>query len=293
MSGCEPASSVTSTTFSTLQEKSHLLAQSIRDRQFALSLSTAIALDQHIIAQVLQDEATAESDHAMAVALSQGVVYNPPKNEQPKVDAKDASVDAMCETITNLAQMRSTKNEEEDNVIAQSLRFGRDEEKCVACLEIVTQLPVFESACGHIYCNGCTRSLLLGAALDEQLYPPRCCNSNIPPSVPLHLLDFKELSNFTAKGVEFSCSDRLYCAKSDCSTFLLPCTIADEQARCPECKSVTHTRCKALYESGHECPSDEALRQLLKLASEQKWMRCPQCKTMIELRSGCHHMTCK
>ncbi|KAI7188907.1 hypothetical protein KC319_g347, partial [Hortaea werneckii] len=37
---------------------------------------------------------------------------------------------------------------------------------------------------------------------------------------------------------------------------------------------------------------DEALESVLKIAGDEDWQRCPDCKGMIELTFGCNHMTC-
>ncbi|KFY82353.1 hypothetical protein V498_08618, partial [Pseudogymnoascus sp. VKM F-4517 (FW-2822)] len=41
------------------------------------------------------------------------------------------------------------------------------------------------------------------------------------------------------------------------------------------------------------CPRDEETNRLLEAAKEAGWQRCYSCRTMVELKEGCNHMTCR
>lgn len=48
--------------------------------------------------------------------------------------------------------------------------------------------------------------------------------------------------------------------------------------------------CKGAAHQG-DCPEDEASNQLLALAEQEGWKRCPGCHRMVELTHGCYHMS--
>ncbi|OJJ45340.1 hypothetical protein ASPZODRAFT_133986 [Penicilliopsis zonata CBS 506.65] len=91
------------------------------------------------------------------------------------------------------------------------------------------------------------------------------------------------------KAAEKADLDRTYCADSSCSKYILPQFIAEKVATCPVCKHKTCSLCK---ETTHEGACKEnKYDMLLQLAKKQGWQRCKQCRTLIELKSGCSHIT--
>lgn len=86
--------------------------------------------------------------------------------------------------------------------------------------------------CGHAYCLGCLKELFQISMQDETLMPPRCCRQEIP--INLAKLTPKETENFTAKLLEFSTTNRLYCSEPTCSTFIPPTLIVNNVGTCPK-----------------------------------------------------------
>jgi len=42
-----------------------------------------------------------------------------------------------------------------------------------------------------------------------------------------------------------------------------------------------------------ECPKDPEIAKLIEQAKERGWQRCFNCNSMVELKEGCNHMTCR
>lgn len=48
--------------------------------------------------------------------------------------------------------------------------------------------------------------------------------------------------------------------------------------------------CREPYHRGKNCPKDEDLDKLLKLAKKNDWKQCPRCGAMVERKGGCPQM---
>lgn len=163
---------------------------------------------------------------------------------------------------------------------------------CTACLEKFQIEETFPGKCGHRYCRDCLRNMFLVSMQDEQLYPPKCCKKPIKPKNMIEILSVQELQAYEEKVIEYSAPDRLYCAYRTCSKFIPESRIKQEHGKCPSCKRRTHKLCRGLAHPGVDCPNDQELQRVLKIAKSKKWRRCPNCHTMIDRMSGCAHIYC-
>ncbi|KAI7219520.1 hypothetical protein KC333_g2901 [Hortaea werneckii] len=161
---------------------------------------------------------------------------------------------------------------------------------CIACMEMVSRQNLAKVPCGHTYCHGCVSKFFTNAMTDESLFPPRCCGEPLLLEAMAPFLGKDLASRFSAKAVEFSTSNRLYCHDANCAAFIPPQTIKGETAECPDCKQETCTTCKAASHQG-DCPQDTALQQVLSVAQDQGWQTCT-CGRMLIHGGGCDHMTC-
>lgn len=289
--------------YSLLLWEQELLAakQNSDDRRMALSMSNAIASDQNAIAALRTSERTATSDRVMALSLSEEAVLPIPINlEEREMSIGNTSKDDVFDTVSEVMSslmagidLTSQDPGSERGEMSTSASHSHTFPQCVSCLEQVQVSQTFSSPCGHVYCNTCIKQLFLNATKDEDLYPPRCCGNVIPAGIALRLLSYKELTAFSAKGVECAAIDRVYCADFTCSTFIPPWLITGESANCPSCDKTTHTLCKSLDHPDQDCPSDEQLQEVLNLGELEGWRRCFNCRTMVELGQGCNHMTCR
>jgi hypothetical protein len=83
----------------------------------------------------------------------------------------------------------------------------------------------------------------------------------------------------------------VYCPQPECSTYIPQANRHPQLAFCPRCSRALCMCCKQTFHYGN-CPPDAATQQVLDLAADQGWQPCPSCRTMVELRSGCYHITC-
>jgi hypothetical protein len=124
---------------------------------------------------------------------------------------------------------------------------------------------------------------------DESLFPPKCCRQTI------HVEQGRWFSpqlggQFRAKILEFNTPNRTYCSEPSCSTFIPPVFIDGDMATCPRCFRRTCIHCKGLHHIG-VCPSDTASQQVLQLADQNVWQQCYSCYRVVELKTGCNHMS--
>ncbi|EFQ30658.1 IBR finger domain-containing protein [Colletotrichum graminicola] len=167
--------------------------------------------------------------------------------------------------------------------------------ECVICREVHDTRELYENhGCQDMYCADCLRDLFEASINDESLFPPRCCGHAIPIndiSGQLFSDDFVEI--FHAKSVEYSTTDRTYCCIPTCSAFIPPATVHGDVGTCPDCRARVCVLCKSAEHQDHTCTQDAATQQVLQLAKENNWKRCPSCQAVVELGMGCYHITCR
>ena len=159
---------------------------------------------------------------------------------------------------------------------------------CVACGKEEFEFVV--APCSHDYCKGCIRQLFKAAATDESLFPVRCCRQPIPLALVQWHLDVDLIEQFEQKAIELGTTDRTYCSDHSCSMFIHPDSIKGHIAVCGTCRRQTCVTCKCRAHQG-DCPNDEELQGFLRSAKVEGWQRCWGCGSMVELRTGCNHMT--
>ncbi|KAJ7857297.1 hypothetical protein B0H14DRAFT_2751532 [Mycena olivaceomarginata] len=95
----------------------------------------------------------------------------------------------------------------------------------------------------------------------------------------------------------------LYCPNPKCSAIVqTPEDTENPQAECPSCQLLLCVACRIAWHNDISCEQYQALppderspedRLLHELASAKNWRRCPNCSSLVELISGCNHMTCR
>ncbi|KUJ24245.1 uncharacterized protein LY89DRAFT_572440 [Mollisia scopiformis] len=170
---------------------------------------------------------------------------------------------------------------------------ARTHERCVSCDEFLFPQEVeIDIPCNHMYCVQCIEELFSQSLVDESLFPPRCCKQPIPVDNVREILAPDFIQTFQDKKQEIETVDRTYCSDPRCSIFMRPKNISGDRATCPTCQQVTCTMCKAPSHDGI-CPADEGTQQVLELARENGWQRCPVCQVMVSISTGCNHMRCR
>ena len=281
-----------------LQEMNTILT----DRSMGRSFTQAVISDAPLLRESVAEENAAARDRALAHRLA-GIATPTAAPEQTTIgDVLDESFVARL-----VALYVSGKNDERDvlentmggtgEAAAESSASAASRQtpstgaccQCIACDLTKPLLDIFQTPCGHYYCQECLRALFGLSTTDETLFPPRCCRQEIPlPSIKLYLSSAL-IDLFEKKSIEFKTSDRTYCSQRTCSSFITSVNISGERATCTACGAHTCTMCKNTAHDG-DCPEDIATQQLLETAREQGWQRCYNCRTVVELDVGCNHM---
>ncbi|KAK1970994.1 hypothetical protein LY78DRAFT_561986, partial [Colletotrichum sublineola] len=163
---------------------------------------------------------------------------------------------------------------------------------CVACLTDMDEEETFHAPCGHDYCHDCIGELFEACLTSEFQFPPKCCGEPMPIEKNHDAIPAELMKKVKDKAIELSTPNRTYCRQLTCSTFIPKENIKDDVATCPKCLATTCILCKGAEHEDYACKEDEATQELLKLAGENLWQRCPTCRALVERHDGCPHMTC-
>jgi E3 ubiquitin-protein ligase RNF144 len=199
-----------------------------------------------------------------------------------------ANVAGPSTTCTSKGKGKADVNSYEDEHLARTF--------CTACMEQYARSDTLELDCKrpedifkHAYCRNCLIDLLRTSLTDTTLFPPRCCGTCIPIFACVELCPPTLISQYKEKQNELAFPNPVYCSNQYCRKFIKPECVTADVAACPGCKEETCTTCKNPKHKGL-CPEDPTVQMLMEVAGEKGWRRCPRCRTMIELLSGCYHM---
>lgn len=277
----------------------------LADHQMTISIQQAVFLDEDVLAQLQEEERVAQDDHCMSVALSNGGRIDPPSAADDNGHVDDEFIEKLsCIYITGLDDAESEGDicSDGDETVAgdqpegsawaasRQPRKTRKRRACEACGDKKHFAELARAPCQHEYCRQCLTHLFREAMVDESLFPPRCCKVPIRLDKSRPFLDPDVVQQFRKKALEFSTPRRTYCYNPDCVSFIPPTNYVGDTATCDDCECRTCISCKGSQHGG-DCPKDESLQQVIQLAREQGWQRCQNCWGMVELNTGCYHMT--
>ncbi|TVY71552.1 hypothetical protein LSUE1_G007603 [Lachnellula suecica] len=137
-----------------------------------------------------------------------------------------------------------------------------------------------------------------GTAMESETHwPAKCCLNTIPSSIVLGHLDPQAKKKYSQRKAEWSIptSDRVYCARPACSTWI-PAKNVNTQlhlAKCPKCSKLSCTICRGKFHNENDCPQDPNLQATINLAEMEGWKRCYSCQALVEHNKGCRHITCR
>lgn len=145
-------------------------------------------------------------------------------------------------------------------------------------------------------CHSCLKRIFKLSVTDPQHMPPKCCTANhIPLKHVERLFDNKFKKNWNLKFAEYSTKNRIYCPARRCGEWIKPGNIHKEDGikygKCSRCKAKVCCLCNRKWHGSKDCPKDEEINKLLEAAKQAGWQRCYSCRTMVELKEGCNHMT--
>ena len=269
----------------------------LNDGRMAASMIRAIYADTAILDEIRNEENHAALDRQMACDIG-GVANITVASLQDRAFANALDDETMQNlSLLNIRDVSEDKHHTENHDFDSSSSSTVDNDAlaitkatCISCFGERYTSDITVVPCNHTYCRECILALFEAAMKDETLYPPRCCREVIPPASVSNFLPFDFLQEFKAKAIEFDTPNRTYCAQATCSAFIPSECISADVASCPSCQLKTCIFCKGTEHLG-ECSKDPNFQSLLGLALQNEWMTCYSCSRMIELSTGCHHIT--
>ena len=170
--------------------------------------------------------------------------------------------------------------------------------ECTCCFDDVPFKNAVDLPCRHQYCQPCFSQLVGTAIQSEDTFPPKCCIQEIPRRILDTHLSSKEMSEYDEKALEYAVAvgSRYYCGSPKCAKWIdtRKAHRSNGALRCPHCQFWMCTSCRGSQHSANQdCPQDFGLGAALQQAERAGWRRCYSCRTMVELNTGCRHITCK
>lgn len=176
--------------------------------------------------------------------------------------------------------------------------YGADDKVCDACTDHFETSSIFNlSSCTHAYCEECLSTMISAAVGSSLNLPPQCCGQPLGIASTRSHLPQSLYELFREMEIQESTSEKLYCSTPLCSTLLsIPNADATDPtittATCSACGARTCIKCRGpAHPQSLTCPEDKDLSALLDLAAETGWTRCPTCRSVVELDTGCYHIT--
>ena len=276
------------------------LQPTLLDRRIAQSLAIAVHQDAGMISLLVRDEEIAAQDHQLAHELDQGEQHRRPRtkiakfhNPETNFAGKLADLELIMENLHayNKPEVCRPGPSSSSHSAVELDTFTIQQEICIICEEVKHVFDILKAPCDHHYCRECVISLVQMSTEQESLYPPKCCQIEIPISRATDFLETEVIERFRRKGEEFSTLNRIYCCNPKCSTFISQKHIRHGVASCPLCQKETCAICKDESHKDADCPFDPDQQTMDALAAEKSWKKCPTCQQRIELFMGCNHIT--
>ncbi|GAA5835090.1 hypothetical protein JCM9279_007198 [Rhodotorula babjevae] len=263
------------------------LLQDEQDAKDARNFAGAAVADEPLLRALAREEEAARQDHALALQLSievsedgddepmpQDYYFRPGEAAAPPQEL-DSPPFASTSTSSSSSEQRT---------------------ECIACTDSFLSSDLVRVPCKdeHPYCGGCMHDLFVAATKDETLFPPRCDNVDISLDLVKPHLSPQELFEYQRSAVEFRTPDRLYCSTTTCSAFLGSASGVRTAIQCRACQGSTCAACKAPWHGPFGlCGASEDDEAVRALERDFEYRQCPSCKRVVELESGCHHISCR
>ncbi|KAF2787237.1 hypothetical protein K505DRAFT_258151 [Melanomma pulvis-pyrius CBS 109.77] len=272
----------------------------LNDHKLAQSIGAAVHSDGVLISDLTDQEVKSCADRRMALEMSNNdpEIETPPRSTH--VDIQD-DMETISRSIAAASVIEFSDDETEAGPSmtyterqAETMRKLSMEFQCCACTDRYSRAFMITATCSHRYCLDCIKDLFMRSTKDEGLYPPKCCRQHISVATVSKHMDPDQLAAFELATVEYATRNRTYCNNYACSMFIVPGNIepGTERATCSKCGTHTCATCKNGYHYNTDCPDDPSLLQTRELARGMGWQTCYACDRVVQLRSGCNHMTC-
>lgn len=268
------------------------LAMTSSDQAIARSMAHAALNDGDFIRNHLEEEQQAVRDREYAMNGHPSAVV--PNIATPNTVIEDGIIKKLAALYNGVVNDPYPTVGEPSS--RQTTRAGNSSSatmkgRCLACMEDVPFSETVQCPCSHEYCRACIAKLFKAAMSDESLFPPRCCGQSIPLAMNQIFLPAELVREYREKELEYSTPNRTYCHRPSCSAFIPQQSIQGDIAVCTKCRKKTCTHCKGKSHKKDHCPEDAATLDLLRIASENGWQRCYSCRTLVDLSTGCNHIS--
>lgn len=184
--------------------------------------------------------------------------------------------------------------------------------ECSICIESLPPSSfISTNGCAHEYCSNCCKhhaeaKIMSGSSQIECPHPDCRHTYDIDQCSFLLSASNFDILNIRLTEAAIPASLKVYCPFADCSAFMEKSEkrsgmIHDTFAECCSCHRGFCQECNVPWHANKTCgeyranemntklSGDQRLRDL---AKQEKWQQCADCHRMIELKRGCHHMTC-
>ncbi|XP_047983265.1 E3 ubiquitin-protein ligase RSL1-like [Salvia hispanica] len=204
------------------------------------------------------------------------------------------------------------------NRAAEASSSNNPKEACVICLEDSNINQIFSiDDCLHRYCFSCMKQHVEMKLLHGLL--PTCphegCKSELKIDSCRTFLTPRliDIMSQRMKEASIPVTEKVYCPYPKCSALMSksealehskPAIVGAERSgarKCLKCNNHFCINCKVPWHNNSTCtqyklcnphpPQEEA--KLKNLAATNLWRQCVKCNYMIELATGCYHMTCR
>lgn len=153
---------------------------------------------------------------------------------------------------------------------------------------------VLPLACEHMICFACLGEFFAAIMTDFSLAPAKCCQQELPEVAPVLALPREELHKYIKVLIEKQATAKMFCPNPRCSVFI-DLDGFSGSIQCPACPWVLCVGCHGEAHPDVSCEEHELKKSedsLKHLANHKGWKRCPGCRTFVQLKHGCNHMTC-
>ncbi|CAL2264760.1 unnamed protein product [Prunus armeniaca] len=188
-------------------------------------------------------------------------------------------------------------------------------ETCLICFEDTPIARMFSiGTCLHKYCLACMKhhvEVNLQSGILAQCPHKDCkCEVNIITCKNFLSPELADVMIERIKESSIPVTEKVYCAFPTCSALMSKKEVLEHTKtsfvseggrKCMKCQRYFCVNCKVPWHYDMSCYDYQrsetyslAEEQLLKsLAMKKLWRQCSKCKHMVELDSGCYHITCR
>lgn len=254
-------------------------SSSIRTQSFDLSLNSTTSLGSSVVGKD---------------------PVNPPASRASETDSTPTNrrLQKSREKLSRAHGLFKMLRRPRDALVAAGIEQEPETYECTSCFDDIPNKEAIGVPCRHRYCAPCFSQLIATALQNEDHFPPKCCLQEIPRRVLRKHLKAKELASFDDKALEYAVAvgSRYYCARPDCAKWI-DTTKARSQNGALDCLHCSYSMCTTcrgpVHPADQDCPQDIGLNSILEQAERAGWRRCYNCRALVELYSGCRHITCK